>query len=367
MRISICNLALFTLAVSTSVVAADLPRIRVSSDGSHFVAGENNESIVLRGFNYDHDAEGHLIEDYWHDQWSTVLEDFGEMKELGANVVRIHLQLPKFMTSATEPNEKNLAKLKELITLAEQNGLYLDLTGLGCYHKADVPDWYDNLSDADRWDVQARFWQAVATTCSGSPAVFCYDLMNEPVLPGKTPETDWLTGELSGKYFVQRISLDLKGRTRSDVAKAWIAKLASAIRDVDQSTLITIGVIPWAHVWPNAKPVFHDPEVSQPIDFVSVHFYPRKGEVDKAIAALKVYDIGKPVVVEEFFPLNCGYDDAKQFIDGTRSIADGWISFYWGQTPEQYRELGDMKSGLIAGWLDRFPANVLSTDAQRKN
>ena len=33
-------------------------------------------------------------------------------------------------------------------------------------------------------EAQARFWEAVATRCAGSPAVFCFDLMNEPVVPG---------------------------------------------------------------------------------------------------------------------------------------------------------------------------------------
>ena len=92
--------------------------------------------------------------------------------------------------------------------LAEQTGLYLDLTGLGCYHKQDVPAWYDALEESDRWDVQARFWKAVAGVCKDSPAIFCYDLMNEPVLDGGKGD-GWLAGEpLGGKYFVQRITRD---------------------------------------------------------------------------------------------------------------------------------------------------------------
>ena len=47
--------------------------------------------------------------------------------------------------------------------------LYLDLTGLGCYHKKDVPAWYDKLAEKDRWDGQARFWEAVAGRCAEQP------------------------------------------------------------------------------------------------------------------------------------------------------------------------------------------------------
>ena len=39
-----------------------------------------------------------------------------------------------------------------------------------------------SLDERPRWDVQARFWEAVARACADSPAVFCYDLMNEPVV-----------------------------------------------------------------------------------------------------------------------------------------------------------------------------------------
>jgi hypothetical protein len=51
--------------------------------------------------------------------------------------------------------------------------------------------------------VQARFWQAVAGRCAESPAVFCYDLMNEPVVPGgQRTGGDWLGPAFGDKHFV---------------------------------------------------------------------------------------------------------------------------------------------------------------------
>ena len=94
------------------------------------------------------------------------------MKKLGANVVRIHLQVGKFMDGPDKANAKALARLAKLLRLAEKEHLYLDLTGLGCYHKKDVPVWYDKLTEKDRWDVQARFWQAVAGSVQGQPRRF---------------------------------------------------------------------------------------------------------------------------------------------------------------------------------------------------
>jgi hypothetical protein len=328
-----------------------LPSIRVSDDKLHFV-DSNGKVFRVWGVNYDHDDAGQLIEDYWDNEWSRVEEDFTEIKDLGANVVRVHLQVAKFMSTAQKPNEASLKKLSELVRLAERLHVYLDITGLGCYHKADLPDWYDPLDEAARWQVQAKFWQAVAETCKGSPAVFCYDLMNEPILPGNKPESEWLTGELGGKHFVQRLTLDLKGRTREQVAATWVKTMSSAIREVDTSHLITVGAIPWAHVFPNAKPLFYAPSVGEPLDFVSVHFYPKAGEVQKALDALNVYKVGKPIVVEEFFPLSCSLEEAAEFIE--KSDTNGFVSFYWGKTIEQNEQAGDIRGAIVAKWLRYF-------------
>ncbi len=280
--------------------------------------------------------------------------DFEEMKQLGANVVRIHLQLGRFMQSPTEPNEAALETLGRLVGLAERLRLYLDLTGLACYHKADVPSWYDSLCEQDRWEVQGRFWEAVAGRCAASPAVFCYDLMNEPVAPGDKKETDWLLGELGGKYFVQRISLDLAGRTQQQVAKSWVDRLVKAIRSRDDRHLITVGVIPWVQVFPQAKPLFYSREVAENLDFASVHFYPETGKIDQAITALSAYNIGKPVVIEETFPLKCSAAELGEFIDKSQATASGWIGFYWGKTPNEYRGSNSISDALTLAWLELF-------------
>src|SRR5690606_12276425 len=153
------------------------------------------------------------------------------------------------------------------------NGLYLDVTGLSCYRLDQIPKWYDELDETDRWDAQAGWWQQIARTCAGHPALFCYDLMNEPIIGGQAEEGEprWVGGELGGFYFVQRISEEAKDRTRTEIARAWSEKLTAAIRREDPRTPITVDVIPWAHVWPNAKPVFYAPDVLKHFDFVSIH------------------------------------------------------------------------------------------------
>ncbi len=346
----------FTLAIwlcLSTFSTAQLPGLRLTADGKHFET-TTGEAFRVWGVNYDHDDAGLLIEDYWASDWPRVVEDMQEIKDLGANVVRIHLQVAKFMTDADTLNPESLAKLKELLKLSEQQGLYLDITGLGCYHKADVPAWYHHVDEAERWRVQANFWRGVAATCKDSPAVFCYDLMNEPIMAGDKPESEWLTGELGGKFFVQRITRDMQGRPREQVAEAWVKQLTEAIRSVDGKHLITVGEIPWSHVFPGAKPVFYAPSPAKYLDFVSIHIYPKANELPKAIDALTVYRLGKPLVIEEFFPLSCSIDEARQFIHTVDT--DGIVSFYWGKTIAQYQADKDLKGALISSWLEAFQA-----------
>jgi len=160
------------------------------------------------------------------------------------------------------------------------DGTLPDVTGLGCYVKKEVPTWYDDLNEAQRWADQARFWEAVARTCRKSPAVFFYDLMNEPIVTEDKTSRDWTPTAFGDRYYVQRITLDYAGPTDREIAKAWVDKLATAIRRHDSRHLITVGEIPWALYFPGAAPLFHSHQVGGNLDFVSVHFYPKQGEVD---------------------------------------------------------------------------------------
>ncbi len=342
---------------STQPAAAALDWVQTSDDKAHFVLAASHQRMVAWGFNYDHDDSGRLLEEYWADEWGAVARDFKEMRLLGGNTVRVHLQLGRFMEAADRPHADNLRRLRDLVHLAEMTGLYLDVTGLGCYRRKDVPPWYDALGEADRWAVQARFWKAVAGVCRDSPSIFCYDLMNEPVLGGGEGKADWLPGApLGGMQFVQRITIAPSGRSDQEIARAWVATLAAAIRTVDGRHMITVGVIPWSQVFKGAKPLFYAPEVGGPLDFVSIHFYPKTVPLEESLAVLDVYRVGKPLVIEEIFPLGAGIDQTAAFIERSRPTVDGFISFYWGKTIQENRRKKDVTGEITATWLERFSA-----------
>lgn len=335
--------------------ADDMPWVRVGKDKKSFVLEPSGKKFVPWGFNYDHDDQGRLLEDYWDAEWPAVEKAFQDMQNLGANVVRIHLQVGKFMEAPDKPNEKALERLTKLLGLAERTRLYLDLTGLGCYHKKGVPAWYDKLAEKDRWDVQARFWEAVAGRCVRSPVVFCYDLMNEPVVPGgRRKEGDWLGPAFGGKHFVQFITLDPQDRPRPEIARHWIRHLSAAIRKHDKRHLITVGLVDWSLDRPGLTSGFVPDKIVGDLDFIAVHLYPAKGKVEEALKTLAGFSVAKPVVIEETFPLTCSVPELEQFIDGSRKHATGWMGFYWGKPPEELRKSRELKDTLTLAWLEFF-------------
>ncbi|MCA9175220.1 MAG: cellulase family glycosylhydrolase [Planctomycetales bacterium] len=347
-----------------------LERIQVVENGEGFQT-HSGKRFVPWGFNYDHDGDGRLLEDYWDSDWTKVETAFREMKSMGATVVRIHLQFGKVMESPTRPRAASLDKIRALLRLAEQTGLYLDLTGLGCYHKQDVPEWYDSLPEPRRWAAQASFWSHVAQTCQSSPAVFCYDLMNEPVAPGGDKRRDdWLGPGFGDKHFVQFIGLERKDRVRTEIAREWIGQLVAAIRQHDSKRLITVGLVPWSLERPGITSGFVPSRVAEKLDFIAVHIYPEGGKLEEALKTAADFRVpGKPLVVEEIFPLKCSPRELEEFMRRARPHVAGWIGFYWGQTPAELSQQKTIGAAITREWLEMFQRmtpEMLSTRVDSK-
>ena len=63
--------------------------------------------------------------------------------------------------------------------------------------------------------------------------------MNEPLLSEDPKGRDWTPGEFAGRFFLQRLTLELAGREPLKVGKMWIEKMVGAIRHEDKHILIT--------------------------------------------------------------------------------------------------------------------------------
>ena len=333
--------------------------IRIAADKSSFET--DGKPWRPMGFNYDHDDAGVLLEDYWDRDWDRVRGDFAEMKALGANAARIHLQLGKFLDGPTTPNRAAMAKLRLLCQLASQIGIRLNLTGLGCYHKKDVPQWYDALDEKGRWDAHATFWKTIAREIKEEPIVFCLDLMNEPVVTGeKRQPGDWLGPPFAGKHFVQHITLDQANRPRFEIAKAWIDQLVKVIRAENNKHLITVGLVDWSLDRPGLTSGFIPEKCCQNLDFISVHLYPKQGKMAEARETLLGFKMGKPVVLEETFALACSAKDLGQFLQSNQADLGGVFTFYWGKPIEQLKASKTIGDAILSEWLTEFRALTLN-------
>ena len=129
----------------------------------------------------------------------------------------------------------------------------------------------------------------------------------------------------------------------------------AAIRKHDKRHLVTVGLVPWSLDRPGLTSGFIPEKIADQLDFIAMHIYPEKGKLDEAIETLKGFAaVGKPVVIEETFTLKCGPEELGQFIDASRQHATGWIGFYWGKMPDEYRPPKTIGDALTLGWLELF-------------
>jgi hypothetical protein len=179
--------------------------------------------------------------------------------------------------------------------------------------------------------------------------------MNEPVVPGgRRKDGDWLGPPFGGKHFVQFITLEQKDRPRHEIARQWVRRLVEAVRAKDKQTLVTVGLVDWSLDRPGLTSGFVPEKIAADLDFIAVHLYPKAGKREEALEKLRGFAVGKPVIIEEMFPLACSPTELGEFIDGSKKHASGWIGFYWGKTPEELRGSKSIADAITLGWLELF-------------
>ncbi len=333
------------LCLACSPPAAALETVRIAPDDKGFVLHPSGQRYVPWGHNYASvDILARLAEDP-----ARVAREFAEMKAAGTTVARIHPEMPRILVGPEQIDPEALDLLRKLLQIAEANGIHLKITGLACYAIKDRMAWYDALDEQNRWTAQAFFWETIARTCAESPAVFAYDLVNEPAAGGK-PTDGWYMGRMGEVEFCQRLSLHPGTRSGDDIFRAWTTRMIAAIRTHDQTHLITIGMLPFPGAYKTA---------SEQLDFVSPHLYPKTSKVDDELALLGKFAWGKPVVIGETFPLSCGVDDERAFLLASRNLAHGWIGHWPDESPAALAELKNagtatIQNAIWLSWVELF-------------
>jgi hypothetical protein len=81
-------LACVLACLSAAQSATPLEKVAVRRDGADFVLTPSGAASTPWGFNQDRDYQHRLLEEYSSAERPTVEQDFREIKQLGANLVR---------------------------------------------------------------------------------------------------------------------------------------------------------------------------------------------------------------------------------------------------------------------------------------
>ena len=305
---------------------AATPAVRIVGDGLE----ANGEPFFAYGFNYEFNG-AHPNLDYLQEPTRAGLlrmrADFTEAAELGANTVRIFVELHDVMASPTRTRRDALRALRRTLAEAGRAGLMVDVTGNLVWHADRSPAWYDAMGDRDRWDVQARFWRAVAAVGARAPNVLCYELTSEPAV-GDAPH--WYAGRILDHHYAQYVVRELAGRDPDRLARRWTALLRDAIRSHDDVHPVTIGLLPFT------GGAFAPANLWDLLDIITVHKYPEAGRAAASIALVGAFaGHGRPVLLGETFGLH--RPAFEEFLLGARAELDGALSFYDGRAPEDVR------------------------------
>ncbi|MBU1667464.1 glycoside hydrolase family 9 protein [bacterium] len=167
------------------------PNMFIRANGKNLVVGASNRPILFKGMNVTVPADDdNTVEDIW-DVKSVSLKDFKNIKRMGFNAIRLHLNYKIF------EDDNNIGQyrkdgwhwLDRAIAYAKETGVYLLLdmhTPQGGYQSDDVQGtskFWDGLGTAPNTSNQDRLinlWGAIADRYKHEPIILAYDLINEP-------------------------------------------------------------------------------------------------------------------------------------------------------------------------------------------
>ncbi len=405
---------LIALLVSATAWAGPaMGLISVSTDGKGFVEQSSGRPYVPFGTNYYDPNTGWAPKIWRQFDANRVTRHFEVMRDLGVNCARVFLTAATFQPDINTIDEQALAKLDTLVRIARLSGIRLILTGPD--HWEGSPSYWkpDRFAGERALEALDNFWRTVGKRYRGEPAIFAWDLLNEPHIPWfmetwrpmwnrwlqveygtwEKLKTDWAGEIKEGESWGDIAASENKAskgnprllawqRFREHLADEWVRRQVEAIRQADPTHLVTVGYIQWSYPLvrggnPSLYAAFNPQRQAKWLDFMCIHFYPLLGRPleskeawDRNLAYLQSVlaycHVGKPVVLEEFGWYGGGAPRGQPSlteeqqdrwiiaeIEATRRLADGWLSWPFADTPTST----DMSKygGLVRADLTRKP------------
>lgn len=381
--------------------------IEVAADGKGFV--RDGQPFLPWGYNYDRtvmNGRDVLLEEVLREEPGKLDRDFGRMREMGGNTVRLFCQMGDYFDGPGRIRPAAFQQLETALDAAERNRLHVLLVGVNHIRPSAIPQWLKDVDDATLQDHHALFWEAAARYFRGRSVIMAYDLINEPIIPSDDSDllvdgcfamrdgekfcyvhrllrrfsvrwTQWVHGRFGSPEQLRSAWPDYPrpGETweqiavprasaedprfptllecHRDLLVEWSLRMRSVIRSHDTRHLITVGAL-------------NPPAFAPAVDFFCAHLYPAPQatlEANEAEwrAAMDAIPAGKPVVIEEFYPLAFpplpkGVDVHQALIASLRRAtapkAVGFVSFYWGPSAEI--QSNPMAAAMYDHWLQAW-------------
>ena len=378
---------------TSSAANSKMELIVVTPDGQGFAERDSGRPYIPFGTNYYDPHTGWAPKIWRQFDAEKVREHFRLMSKLGVNCARLFLTAGSFQPDAKTVEEKSLKKLDTLVKIGRETGIRLILTGPD--HWEGSPSYWrpDRFAGEEALRALEYFWKTVGQRYKGEPAIFAWDLLNEPHLPWFIKEwrgrwNTWLEktyrnwdslkiawgDELTekdkwGEVAVPENRADADNprlrdfqRFREHLSDEWVRRQVKSLRRADPTHLITVGYIQWSYPLvrpgrPSRYSAFNPHRQARRLDFVTIHFYPTMGapfgseenwqkNLSYLQAVLAYCHTGKPVVLGEFgwygggAPQKHPYlSEAEQAqwisaeIEVSRRLADGWLSWPFADSP----------------------------------
>lgn len=378
---------------SSAAARSKMQLIVVSADGEGFAERDSGRPYIPFGTNYYDPHTGWAPKIWRKYDAEKVREHFRLMSKIGVNCARVFLTAASFQPKAETIDEQSLKKLDTLIKIARETDIRLILTGPD--HWEGSPSYWrpDRFAGEEALRALEHFWEVLGKRYRGEPAIFAWDLLNEPHLPWFLKGWDvrwnaWLEkkygnfGSLKAAWGDELTDTAQWGKVavpddrddagnprlrdwqlfREYLADEWVRRQVEALRGADPTHLITVGYIQWSYPLvrpgnPSRYSAFNPHRQGRWFDFLTIHFYPTMGAPLKSdenwrknlsyLQAILAYcHIGKPVVLGEFGWYGGGAPQKHPYlseveqslwisaeIEASRPLADGWLSWPFADSP----------------------------------
>ncbi|HOB90969.1 MAG: beta-galactosidase [Bacillota bacterium] len=330
--------------------------VRVADDNWHFEEirpGAEPAPFVPIGVNYFAQGIGWAPKVWTQFRPDAFKEDFPLMREMGMNVIRVFLSIAPFIPEDKVLSDEAMSKCRTMLDLAAEHDIRIIFSGPSAWEGTPdwmrAPDrtWQDYFTDEQILDNLDYFYQEFGKEFGDHPALFSYDLSNEPHMVWDRPSRReaWIRylkekygslAELNAAWAPRariddwddiQVAADANDRNspiiwdyqmfKNYLSRNFIERCVNAIRRHDTNHMVSIGchqgTVAFDMGIPSRYFAFDPHFVGDLLDYISIHWYPYDDRMDifddpknfeKNMAflmgAIKYMYVGKPIILEEY-------------------------------------------------------------------